>query len=199
MLGPATGGTHALLMVLTHIGWKRKWRSSYKDCPLAGPADDEFVPADGGAGLGEDTDSDDSADSATEAGLIPEVGPSTARTTVAQWRQQVNEKRKLCANAMAFAARLLAQPLGMRLAKALIIMPRPLHARMTQELGMLKTRRGNLALHLGLQQSEHTLALHELLDTLLSPGFAEQLGFPNARGPGHLQNQTEDAMVAGTC
>ena len=187
---------HALLMVLVYIDWKRKWRSSYKDCPLAGPADDESVPAGDGAGLGEDTDSDDSSDSATAAGLMPEAGPSTSRTTVAQGRQQVNEKRKLCANAMTFSARLLAQPLGMRLFKALIITPRPLHARMAQELEMLKTRRGTLALHVGLQQGEHTPALHELLDTFLSHGVAEQLGFPKARGPGRLQNQTEDAMEA---
>eukprot|EP00972_Heterocapsa_arctica_P049551 7292196-Heterocapsa_arctica.AAC.1 len=71
---------------------------------------------------------------------------------MAQGREQVNQKRKLCANAMAFAAKLLAQSLGMRLFMALIAMPKPLHARMAKELEMLKTRRGTLALHLGLQQ-----------------------------------------------
>ena len=199
MLDPKSGGMHALLMVLIFIGWKRKWWSSYKDCPLAGPLDEESDLADDGVGLEGDSGSEDSCDGVHEAGLLPEAGPSTSRTTAAQGREQVNQKRRQCANALAFAARLLAQPLGMRLFKAMVIMPRPLHARMAQELEMLKTRRGTLALHLELQQGEHTLALHGLLDMLLSPAFAEQLGFPKARTPGHLQNEKEDAMVAGTC
>jgi hypothetical protein len=198
MLDQKTGGLHALLMVLIYIGWKRKWWSSYKDCPLACLSlDDEAIPIDDGAGLEEDIGSGDSDNGEPEAGLIPEAGPSSSRISMAKGREQVNQKRRLCANAMAFAAKLLAQPLGMRLFKALIAMPKPLHARMAKELEMLKTRRGTLTLHLGLQQGEHTLALHELLDTILSPGFAEQLGFPKARGSDHLQK--EDAMVAGTC
>eukprot|EP00972_Heterocapsa_arctica_P072899 10764048-Heterocapsa_arctica.AAC.1 len=61
MLDPKTGGLHALLMVFIYVGWKRKWWSSFKNCPLACLSlDDEAMPTDDGAGLEEDIGSGDS-------------------------------------------------------------------------------------------------------------------------------------------
>ena len=169
------GGAKGLLVVLLYIGWRRKWWSTTRQCPLLDTAAARCV-VDDGAGLLPDAE-----------GLgVPEGGAKgvedeaeveeDVRRSVAKSKMDVKRARERCANGLAFSCKLRADDRSYRLFKLIAEMPRPLQARTAQEMDMLKT-------------------VQEVASAFGSRDFAAALGFRSG-GRRTPQQLVDDVYVA---
>ncbi|CAE7236830.1 unnamed protein product [Symbiodinium sp. CCMP2456] len=168
---------HANLLNLLYVGTRRNWWKGYSDCPLNAAdleqcretQEEAEVRGDGLEALERPPEEADAA--------AVDAGPSSSRVSTSEAKKVLQQKRAKCVNTLHFSATRLSKPLNIRLWKGMVDLPQPLEVEFHKWMSALKTRRDTQALMLSLAEGGDTEILRQVFEQLLSPEYADNLGF----------------------